>query len=195
ILSLFIDVTPGGNVLGFTPDLAKGLCMLLVLPLMAAILAIPVCLVGLAFKPLRQLSLFLIIPAVLFVGTFFISARIGNVMRIQAFQKLAERSQPLVEAIDRYDKDHSQPPQTLKDLVPQYLPEIPKTGMAGYPEFEYYAGAKAKNYHDNPWVLVVPTPLGFLNWDNFMYFPKQNYPEEGYGGVLERVGDWAYVHE
>jgi len=28
-----------------------------------------------------------------------------------------------------------------------------------------------------------------------LYFPKKDYPEKGYGGSLERVGDWAYVHE
>jgi hypothetical protein len=34
-----------------------------------------------------------------------------------------------------------------------------------------------------------------MNWDMFLYFPKQNYPKAGYGGWLERIEDWAYVHE
>lgn len=25
--------------------------------------------------------------------------------------------------------------------------------------------------------------------------PKRNYPERDYGGTLERIEDWAYVHE
>ena len=67
--------------------------------------------------------------------------------------------------------------------------------MGAYPKYEYVAGEEAKKWDDNPWVLYVRTPLGGLNWDMFIYFPKQNYPEHGYGGVLERVKDWAYVHE
>ena len=67
--------------------------------------------------------------------------------------------------------------------------------MAAYPKFEFVAGQKALDYHENPWVLCVFTPSGGINFDQFMYFPKQNYPETGYGGWLERIGDWAYVHE
>jgi len=34
-----------------------------------------------------------------------------------------------------------------------------------------------------------------INFDQFMYFPKTTYPKTGDGGVLERIGDWVYVHE
>jgi hypothetical protein len=27
------------------------------------------------------------------------------------------------------------------------------------------------------------------------YWPKHNYPEKAWGGVIERVDGWAYVHE
>jgi hypothetical protein len=43
--------------------------------------------------------------------------------------------------------------------------------------------------------LVVFTPSGAINFDQFMYFPNRNYPEQGFGGWIERIGDWAYVHE
>jgi len=42
---------------------------------------------------------------------------------------------------------------------------------------------------------VIETPSGGFNWDIFIYFPSQNYPEYKYGGFLEKVEDWAYVHE
>ncbi len=41
----------------------------------------------------------------------------------------------------------------------------------------------------------VQTPLGVLNWDQILYFPNQNYPAKGYGGPIELIDDWAYVHE
>jgi hypothetical protein len=43
-------------------------------------------------------------------------------------------------------------------------------------------------------VLLVSTLKGG-SFDRFLYFPLQNYPEDGYGGSLERIGDWAYLHE
>ena len=34
-----------------------------------------------------------------------------------------------------------------------------------------------------------------LQFDCFVYWPERNYPEHMYGGWVERMGDWAYVHE
>ena len=56
-------------------------------------------------------------------------------------------------------------------------------------------GEEAHKWDDNSWVLYIDTPSGGINFDMFMYFPNQNSPKTGYGGVLERIGDWAYVHE
>ena len=67
--------------------------------------------------------------------------------------------------------------------------------VAAYPEYQYFVGEKAASYEGNPWVLYIFTPAGGINFDSFMYFPRQNYPDHGYGGSLERVADWVYVHE
>ena len=67
--------------------------------------------------------------------------------------------------------------------------------MGAYPKYEYVVPEETNDWDGNPWVLYVDASLGILNWDMFLYFPKQNYPEVGYGGGLEKVGDWAYVHE
>jgi hypothetical protein len=48
---------------------------------------------------------------------------------------------------------------------------------------------------DNAWVLYVDTPRAGINFDQFIYLPLTNYPPRGFGGRLERLGDWAYVHE
>ncbi|MBX3342660.1 MAG: hypothetical protein KF711_13800, partial [Nitrospira sp.] len=67
--------------------------------------------------------------------------------------------------------------------------------IMAYPDYHYYAGTNASRYDTNPWVVVVHTPSGGINFDQFMYFPLQNYPPRGYGGSLARIRDWAYVHE
>jgi hypothetical protein len=50
-------------------------------------------------------------------------------------------------------------------------------------------------YEGNEWILEVRASNGVMNWDSFLYFPNQNYPSAGYGGVVERMGEWAYIHE
>ena len=108
---------------------------------------------------------------------------------------MADRSSTLITAIEHYKKEKGNPPKTLAELVPNYLPNIPSTKMGAYPEYEYHTGKEALNYDGNPWVIVIQTPSGGINWDLFMYFPLQNYPKRGYGGSLEKIKNWAYVHE
>ena len=48
----------------------------------------------------------------------------------------------------------------------------------------------------NPWMLTVFTPVGFPDFDQFIYYPSQNYPDYYWGSnPVERIRDWAYVHE
>ena len=45
------------------------------------------------------------------------------------------------------------------------------------------------------WELQIPCSNGFLNWDVFFYWPSEEYPDHVYGGWVERIKNWAYVHE
>ena len=45
------------------------------------------------------------------------------------------------------------------------------------------------------WVLRAPVGTGLMNWDVWLFFPNKDYPSSGYGGWIERIADWAYVHE
>lgn len=127
----------------------------------------------------------------LVVGGFLFGKKIRN----SAFHELANRSAPFVAAIHKYADDHGSPPESLDDLVPHYVSEIPETGIMAYPEYRYYVGETAEQYEGNPWVLRVSTPSGGINFDEFMYFPLSNYPDHGHGGSFERMNDWAYLHE
>jgi hypothetical protein len=77
--------------------------------------------------------------------------------------------------------------------VPAFLLAVPGTGMSVYPRYDYtvggtYCGDAA------PWSLFVLAG-NFLNWDTFFYCPGQNYPADVGGNWVERMGDWAYMHE
>ena len=110
-----------------------------------------------------------------------------------AYQLLGQRSETLVKAIERFEQVHGVPPQALIQLTPEFLPSIPDTGMAAYPEYEYAWGAGPCPVN-NAWHLKVDAGE-VLKWDFFFYCPKKNYTEEGWGGYNEVVGNWAYLHE
>ena len=52
-----------------------------------------------------------------------------------------------------------------------------------------------RTLRDSPWELRIDCSRGMINWDVFFYWPTQRYPNHIYGGVVERIADWAYVHE
>lgn len=170
--------------------------MIYVLPLVASILAMPFLVFGLFFRDTRRRSCLYLLCIALFVPCCIFGVGLGDKARMAGMKSFVQRSQTLIRAIENYERDYSGPPQSLNDLVPDYIPAVPCTGMAAYPEYRYHTGDMAKQqYAGNSWVLTVFTPSGFLNFDMMLYFPNQNYPHHGYGGSLEPVGDWAYVHE
>lgn len=108
------------------------------------------------------------------------------------FELAAARAGPMIKAIEEYTRYNGQPPEVLSALVPNYIDRLPPK----LPPLEIVTDPKKlREYGDNPWALTALVSRGLLNWDRFIYFPDQAYPETGFGGGLERVEDWAYVHE
>lgn len=104
-----------------------------------------------------------------------------------------EKAQPLIEAIESYKTDHGSIPNDLVELVPKYIEVIPYTGMVGYPEFRYTPKQPDSLFRD--YEIWISTSTGLLNWDRFVYWPAQQYPQQMYGGSVENIDGWAYVHE
>lgn len=188
-LTEFLAVSPVGT------GLFLFLQIFIFFPAIASFFAIIISPFFLLVRSKRRIAGKIILGASLFILTCFFGLKIGHAIRMDAFHRLALRSASLVEAIIRYNEDHGNPPNTLEDLVPAYLPKVPETDIMAYPKYRYFSGKDAAKYEGNPWVLVVFTPGGGINFDQFMYFPLQNYPKTGYGGWLRPIHDWAYVHE
>lgn len=143
----------------------------------------------------RPLGVRLLILAVVYPGTLFFFGHVGNSIRMAAFRELGARCMPLVHAIESYERERGSLPESLEDLVPAYLDAIPDTGMGAYPAFDYLVMEDAAMWLDNAWVLRLHTTIGGINFDQFMYFPNQQYPAQIGGNRLERLGEWAYLHE
>ncbi len=162
-------------------------------------------LVMIGFRGLRRQALNVMVPCLAFLLASAGVLRLQGEARSLAFEQLAERSRPLVEAIERYERERGAPPPSLDSLVPDYLDEIPGTGIEAYPEYDYkvfveiadvYGQSSGRRVADvSRWELRVDCSIGALNWDVFFYWPTRDYPDAIYGGPIERIADWAYVHE
>lgn len=168
--------------------------LFLIFPALVSVAVFFVSLLGTAFRAARFVSGVGALCSVGFIAGFVLSILLGEKNRMRAFHRLSERSRPLVAAIRAYEERHGKPPESLEALVPGFISSVPTTGMGAYPNYQYELTTKA-NQHGNPWIITIFTPLGGINFDQFMYWPLTNYPTYGYGGWIERVGDWAYVHE
>lgn len=129
-----------------------------------------------------------------FVSAVVLGFQVSMKIKLNMFRALAssDTASTLVTAIHRFQDDRSNPPGSLTDLIPQFLSAVPSTGMVGYPEFKYRTDTTDNG---NPWRLEVQCGGPGINFDILLYLPNQNYPPYGYGGRLERMGRWAYVHE
>lgn len=168
---------------------------LLTLPVCAAVPGILIAAFYCLPKGTRQSGLKWLCICLIFVVVLFASARIGNRIRMSAFASFADRSVPLVTAIKAYEQTHGKPPDSLDALIPEFLSAIPHTGMGAYPNYQYAVAEGA--YRDgNPWTLVVHTPTGVIDFDELFYYPLQNYPSYRWEtNRVERIRDWAYLHE
>lgn len=146
------------------------------------------------FRHTRKFAVKGVLVCLVFNAIAFPTLRYGLNGRSKAFERLAVRSVPLVESIHGYEREHGTPPPSLEALVPQYFDAVPSTGIGAYPDYVYLIGDDAQSRSGCEWMLEVPAYV-ILGWDTFLYFPSGEYPERGFGGWLERMGDWAYVHE
>lgn len=165
--------------------------MLMLAPLILGALAlVPIFLIAMCFKSQRAFSARGLALSIAVIIGVLCSGKATGWVRHHCFEQMTVRARPLLAAIEAYQKQHGSPPCNLDVLVPKYLPKIPDTGMAAYPNFNYTTEDEV-----DPWRLEVQCSLGLLNWDVCFYRPSKKYSSYEYGGGVEPIGDWRYVHE
>jgi hypothetical protein len=193
-LALLMLAGLGGQYLALRPSGSDRMLAgwaLVALPLVAGTVGIVASAPFLLFPTKRRRALRVLAVCLAFVALSTVLGAIERDIRMDAFERLAERSRPLVDAVGRFEREKGHPPDALSDLVPEFLPTVPGTQIGAYPEYEYVSGHRAASYGDR-WALVVPAPRGGINADHFYFVPSRRYPP--YGG-FERVGEWAYVRK
>jgi hypothetical protein len=114
-------------------------------------------------------------------------------LRKPGLERITQQARPLIKAIESFGEEEGRYPKELSELLPDYLQAIPRTGAVGYPNFRYTLAGSNTLFRS--YELLVKTPVGGINWDVFVFWPENHYPDYLYGGGVERIADWAYVHE
>lgn len=129
---------------------------------------------------------------IVFVITL-IAFGVGETMRDAAFKAITVRGGPLVAAIKQHQAKQGTPPGSLDELVPDFIPAIPDTGVGAYPKYEYVRNPNPAKYDGNPWVLYVNVSTDDLMQDLLIFYPNQNYPPNPPSRNVRRFGDWAII--
>ena len=135
------------------------------------------------------------ILALLFgIGTglgFVPALMVGPSLRASAFDSFSHRSMAVVSAIEQYTDATGKPPKSLSELVPTYLPAVPKTGMAAYPNYKYKA-MSGDCSDKSQWHLSVDV-TEFIDMNRLLYCPAQDYelaPDFVHSRM--QIGTWVY---
>ena len=118
---------------------------------------------------------------------------VGETMRDAAFKAITVRGRPLVTAIKQFQAKNGAPPAGLEELVPDFIPAIPGTGVGAYPKYEFIRKPDPAKYDGNPWVLFVNISTDDLMQDLLIFYPDQNYLSNQPGHLARRFGDWAKI--
>lgn len=124
----------------------------------------------------------------------------GN--RHLALRRIADNGLPIIVAIEQFERDNdAQSPQSLHDLIPDYLTSVPDTGVVRYNEYIYHQNQAppGSSHPTSRWLICVPT-FDFGHRDSLFYLPDQNYDEipnrTSYDLISTTTGqDWGYYNE
>jgi hypothetical protein len=123
----------------------------------------------------------------------------GGANRMERYARVAARGDRIVAALEAYRADHGAYPESLGTLVPGYLAELPRPGLAHSREFRYQrvdemGGVPHGEYATGGYELDTPCG-GFIDFDHLFYWPSRTYPAFAHGGDIQRIGAWAYADE
>lgn len=150
---------------------------------------------GLPFRSTRTVCIQLLLGSFAAIGSVMASIPVADWLRHTSLEEVADKAQPLVNAIHAYERDTGAPPPSLSALVPKYLPKVPGTGFGSSPKFDYYAHG-VRYRPTSTWYLGFgTTDFGLMDFDEFFYDPAQRFDGANPSNYYERFGDWVYMHD
>lgn len=128
------------------------------------------------------------------VATFLQSLRVTQNQqrqerRVQAIHLTLQRAAPLLQAIQRYQRDQGRLPAHLHVLVPKYLAQLPEPGpLSDTLDWGYETLTRERWLLD----LAVSPALAMGEGDRFLYYSDGTYHEDAEYLITEHFGSWLY---
>lgn len=168
--------------------------ILTIMGMAVAVPLIPITSLLALVERLRRPCLVALAASVVYIGASTAGLSLADRVLLSTYRGAAERSAPVISAIEAHVVDHGEPPQRLADLVPDYLPAQPRTGIPAQPTYEYrrFAGDDPA-YGGNPWMLRIPVRTGFRFFAEFIYLPSRDYTTVAHADKITPVDAWAYL--
>lgn len=110
-------------------------------------------------------------------------------LRVQAIHLTLHRAAPLLQAIQRYQRDQGRLPTHLHALVPKYLAQLPEPGP-----LSETLGWGYQSLTRERWLLdlSVNPALAIGEGDRFLYYSDGNYYQDDEYMITEHFGSWLY---
>lgn len=131
----------------------------------------------------KQLGTATALSGVLLLILFVPALLLQDRTKLYALSYTVQRAEPLITAIEDYQRANNALPANIGELVPQYLAAIPY----GLPDIRYVHGK------DGRWMISADVGTGMLNWDELIYISDQDYSK--YGTATKPIGKWVYYYE
>ena len=116
---------------------------------------------------------------------------IGSILQLDVsaygMSRFTNQSQFVIDAIQKHVQEKGVQPMALADLVPTYLAEVPTTGIATSPNFEYTKSPSGRGI----WSLSVPIDRT-TTWGHLVYRSDNIYIQVADGYSFRKIGKWAY---
>lgn len=122
------------------------------------------------------------VPVILFAA-LLLSGYLAAEVRRHRLTQAAERMAPLVAAIERHERERGTRPESLDELVPEYLPHVRRFGVRGCFPLRYSRYPGPGN-----WVLMMECPQALVTLDHFTYHPHAPRLDSS----TEMLGGWVY---
>ncbi len=181
--------------IGYGGMLLITLTLLAAIPfLLVSLVTIPVSLIAAMFERIHPLAFRILLVSLQHAALGILVLYAYGSLRRAGQLRVMHNAEPLIAAIRQYESDQGVAPQELEQLIPDYLSKIPSTGLPAYSEYQYWLLDK-NELEENTWTISLRTPLMHGDLNFLLYMPNENYPPRIYGGWVEPIENWAYVHE
>jgi hypothetical protein len=115
-------------------------------------------------------------------------------LRMHFLGRINATASPLISAIEKYHAMNGVYPQSLDDLVPEFIANCPRTKILGCPDFVYKPLSASAN-NATQFELIVYCPNGGFNFDYINYTSNSDALNNIECTKISRLGLWTYVSE